>query len=181
MRTDPQFYHRRNLPHFLSPGHAHFVTFCTWFKWTLPEAVRTRVLEHCVHDHGTKMLLHCAVVMPDHVLLLLTPLCDQDNVPFGLSEILHGIKGASAHRVNRCLGRRGRVWQAESFDHVRRSEESEQEKADYICMNPVRRGLVQNPDDYPWLWREWIEGEMHSRQNESPTKDSAVKPEIPAE
>jgi hypothetical protein len=25
-------------------------------------------------------------------------------------------------------------------------------------MNPVRRGLVSVPDDYPWIWRDWVEG-----------------------
>jgi REP element-mobilizing transposase RayT len=167
MRTEPLYHHQRNLPHFFSPNHAHFVTFCTWLKWELPERVRSRVLKHCIHDHGTKMQLHCAVVMPDHVHLLLSPLCDENSVPFGLSEILNGIKGASAHSVNRILGRRGRLWQSESFDRTLRREDSEQEKADYICMNPVRKGLAQCPDDYPWLWREWVEGEAHIHRKDA--------------
>jgi len=40
-----------------------------------------------------------------------------------------------------------------------RSEESKSEKVDYICANPVRRGLCRNESEYPWIWREWFEGQ----------------------
>jgi REP element-mobilizing transposase RayT len=59
--------------------------------------------------------------MPDHVHLLLTPLRDLDGNLYSLIEILQGIKSASAHSLNRSLGRSGPVWQEESFDHVLRS------------------------------------------------------------
>jgi hypothetical protein len=72
---------------------------------------------------------------------------------------MSGIKGASAHSVNKVLLRRGRVWQDESFDHVLRSDEKVREKVEYICQNPVRKGLVAHEGDYPWLWREWQEGQ----------------------
>jgi hypothetical protein len=71
---------------------------------------------------------------------------------------MSGIKGASAHRINKALNRRGHVWQDESFDHVLRSEESVHSKVQYICENPIRMGLVSDVEDYPWLWREWVEG-----------------------
>jgi hypothetical protein len=28
-----------------------------------------------------------------------------------------------------------------------------EQKIDYMLENPVRAGLVQNPLDYPWIWR----------------------------
>ena len=98
------------------------------------------------------------VVMPDHVHIIFTPLKDNEGNPFGLAEIMSGIKGASAHSINQALNRRGRVWQDESFDHVLRSDESTYSKVLYICENPVRKGLVATEDEYPWLWREWVEG-----------------------
>jgi REP element-mobilizing transposase RayT len=97
--------------------------------------------------------------MPDHVHMIFTPLKDTDGNPFGLAEIMNGIKGASAHSLNKALNRSGPVWQFESFDHVLRSDEKIASKVEYICDNPVRKGLVNQKDDYPWLWREWIEGE----------------------
>ena len=40
--------------------------------------------------------------------------------------------------------------------NVLRSNDSLAEKADYICQNPVRAGLVKAEDEYPWLWRNKI-------------------------
>ena len=51
------------------------------------------------------------------------------------------------------------MWELESFDRIMRSNENAYEKGEYICANPVRAGLVVREDDWPWLWREWIEGE----------------------
>jgi REP element-mobilizing transposase RayT len=92
--------------------------------------------------------------MPDHVHLLLTPLQDIDGWSIGLPAILKLIKGASARSLNKLLGVSGPVWQEESFDHVLRSEDSLEEKLEYIRQNPVRRGLVKKPEDYSWLWIE---------------------------
>jgi len=154
-----KFEYRRFLPHLQAEGKPLFVTFTTYKRWQLPETVRSMVLKHCLHDDGVKLLIHGVVVMPDHVHMIFTPLNDEDRNPFGLAEIMNGIKGASAHSVNKTLGRRGPVWQDESFDHILRSDEQVASKVDYICENPVRKGLVNNENDYPWLWREWAEGE----------------------
>jgi hypothetical protein len=48
----------------------------------------------------------------------------------------------------------GAVWQEESFDHVLRSNESFEQKLEYIRQNPVRAGLVSRPEEYRWLWLE---------------------------
>jgi REP element-mobilizing transposase RayT len=90
--------------------------------------------------------------MPDHVHLLFTALRDADGWTFALPEILRAIKGASARSINKLGGRTGRVWQDESFDHVLRGNESLRETIEYICQNPVRKGLVEKPEDYQWLW-----------------------------
>lgn len=148
----------RRLPHLQTPGATIFITFATWQRWTLPERVRQSVIEHVLHDHGGKYILRAAVVMPDHVHVLLTPQPDAGGNTFGLAEIMHSIKSASAHTVNRTLGRRGRVWQPEYFDRALRSDENARLKAEYICANPVRAGLVSSEDEWPWLWREWIDG-----------------------
>jgi len=91
--------------------------------------------------------------MPDHVHLIFTPLIDCEAMEvYSLARIMDAIKGASAHRINKALGRKGRVWQAESFDHVLRSSESLDAKIQYLLENPVRRGLVREWAGYPWLW-----------------------------
>jgi len=118
----------------------------------LSRAARDLMLRHCLHDHGSKYLLHAAVVMPEHVHLLLSPLRDAAGDVFPLQQILQSIKGASAHSINNASGRQGPVWEEESFDHLLRSYESLEEKFEYIRQNPVRRKLVRRPEDYRWLW-----------------------------
>ena len=157
--------YQRYLPHFQGLGGPVFVTFRTRDPLRLPEAIRSAVLNHCLHDQGVKLQMHGAVVMPDHVHLIFTPLCDKEENPYGLAEIMTGIKGASGRSVNRFLGREGPVWQDESFDHVLRSDESAQDKVDYVCENPWRKKLVKSGQEYPWLWREWIEGEKQPTGN----------------
>jgi REP element-mobilizing transposase RayT len=144
--------YRRRLPHFQNPGTALFVTFCRLIREPFSDVARSVILEHCIHDHGKRIDLHVAVVMPDHVHLLLTPLSDEKSWPYSLPAILKSIKGTSARSANKLLEKTGPVWQEESFDHVLRSDESFEDKLEYIRQNPVRKGLVARPEDYRWLW-----------------------------
>jgi len=99
--------------------------------------------------------LYVVAVMPDHVHMIFTPLVDDDELEVvSLARIMDAIKGASAHKINRELGRKGHVWQAESFDHVMRSSEGLDKKIQYVLENPVRAGLVADPAIYPWLWHK---------------------------
>jgi len=93
--------------------------------------------------------------MPDHVHVIFTPLVnEQAKEVCSLARIMDAIKGSSAHKINKALDRKGRVWQAGSFDHVLRSSESLDEKVRYILENPGRRGLVRQWEDYPWVWQK---------------------------
>jgi putative transposase len=150
-----KYEYRRKMPHYQPDYKAFFVTFSTYQRWTLPESVRDLVVESCRYAHGKRVQLHGLVVMPDHVHMIFTPLRDE-NGTFSLAEIIQGMKGASAHRINKSLGRKGTVWEQEFFDRALRQDEDIDVKLDYILANPVRAGLVQNPLDYPWLWREAV-------------------------
>jgi len=130
----------------------------------LPEQARDLVLEHCLREGGLQPLagedaratprihLYAAVVMPDHVHLLLSPLRDENGWPWPLVDILQCLKSATAHRINKLLHTSGPVWEEESFDHVLRSHEGLKNKCEYIRQNPVEAGLVQRHEDYRWLW-----------------------------
>ena len=76
--------YRRDLPHIQFDDRTLYVTFTTAERWTLPMAVREVVLRHCLHDHGTKLIMRGAVVMPDHVHLLFTPQRDDNGATTGL-------------------------------------------------------------------------------------------------
>jgi REP element-mobilizing transposase RayT len=105
--------------------------------------------------HRDKYELYVAVVMPDHVHLILTPLVDERlREIFSLMKIMRAIKGGSGRAINLRLGRHEPVWQEESFDHVLRSSEGLEAKSEYVLQNPVRRGLVADWREYRWAWQK---------------------------
>ncbi|HEY7155345.1 MAG TPA: transposase [Gemmataceae bacterium] len=109
------------------------------------------MMENISYDHGKRYDLHLAVAMPDHVHLLLQPREKEAGRWFDLAEILKGIKGVSSRRINQLLGTTGTVWQAENFDRIMRNEEEYLQKWEYIWNNPVKAGLVSQPEQYPFF------------------------------
>ena len=105
-----QYRYTRNLPHIEKDDRPHFITFDAYQRWQLPPKARDLALAHCLHDNGSKMRLHVAVIMPDHVHLIFTPLRADNTEMFTFEEIVGAIKGASAHSINKALNRSGRVW-----------------------------------------------------------------------
>jgi REP-associated tyrosine transposase len=104
---------------------------------------------------GKNYDLKAAPVMPDHDHLIFTPLIDYQAMEVcSLAKIMDAIKGASAHKINKALKRKGRVWQPESFDYVLRCSENLDAKIEYLIDNPVRCGLVSDWHDYPRLWQK---------------------------
>ena len=154
---DRKYEYRRMLPH-QKAGRTIFITFRKGNRIPFAPEAKDVILQHCLHDNGKRYDLHAAVVMPDHVHLLLSPLRDEKAWPYSLPTILKLLKGTSARSVNKLSSSHGPVWQEESFDHVLRSQESFGEKQEYIRQNPVRKGLVKRPEDYKWLWVEQTEG-----------------------
>src|ERR1051326_7489415 len=65
---------RRHLPHIENAGKTYMVTFATKGRFELALAARDIVLETIVHDHRLVYWLHAAVVMPEHVHFIATPL-----------------------------------------------------------------------------------------------------------
>jgi REP element-mobilizing transposase RayT len=151
-----KYAYRRKLPHFQRDSEVFFITFCTKDRWILPPSARDIVLETCRYGHGKMFHLYAALVMPDHVHLLLDLMTDADG-PVSIPQVMQAIKSTSAHRVNKALARTGKVWQDESFDRALRQEESHDAAIEYMMGNPVRAGLVLNPLDYGWFWKEQAE------------------------
>jgi REP element-mobilizing transposase RayT len=148
------FTHRRNLPHYEKYDYPHFLTFRTYKDLKLPPDARSLALRHCLLENDKRLRMYAAVIMPNHAHMIFTPLIDDLRERYSLSEIMNSIKGASAHSINKLMGRRGHVWQDESFDHVIRKADSLEQKIHYVCMNPVRAGLSRTPEEYQWLWKE---------------------------
>jgi hypothetical protein len=83
--------------------------------------------------------------MPNHVHVLVQMIESYD-----LSSIVKGWKSYSARKINDDLGRSGRVWQIEFWDRYIRNEEHYFSAIEYIHQNPVKAGLAQSPDEWPW-------------------------------
>jgi REP element-mobilizing transposase RayT len=149
----PKYEYRRRLPHYQKDDHPLFVTFTTDHRWQLPPIARDIVLDCCLKQNGIRFDLHAAVVMPDHVHLIYSPLRGEDDWSYTLPEIMKSIKGRSAHQINVALRRTGPVWQEEFFDHVLRSNDSLVDRVEYVCQNPVRAGLVRTEAEYSWAWK----------------------------
>jgi len=66
-----------------------------------------------------------------------------------LSELMKGIKGASARAANNILGTSGTFWMDESFNHIVRSEAQYERFVQYIADNPLKARL--RGDEY-WLY-----------------------------
>jgi len=101
----------------------------------------------------TSIDLDAAVVMPDHAHLIFRLI-----EPYRLSQVLQRIKGRSARQINRILKSEGSVWSDESFDHIIRHAKELAEKLEYVRQNPVKRGLVDHPEGYGWLFIKSITG-----------------------
>ena len=54
-----KYSYRRTLPHLQKDAAPIFVTFCTFNRWSLPEAARSAALEGCLDENGRSMMLHC--------------------------------------------------------------------------------------------------------------------------
>jgi len=83
----------------------------------------------------------------DHVHLLFEPQIKDEGAAgevifWSLSEILHGIKSSTAHRINKLRNATGPVWEKESFDRLIRSESDLEEKFSYICRNPWDSNVI---------------------------------------
>ena len=106
------------------------------------------------------------VIMPDHFHALFW--WDRDENPrLDISTVMQRIKSHSSKEIYRQLRALDRfphvgtkVWQDRFYDFVIWDQRKTEEKIAYIHMNPVRKGLVELPEDYRWSsYREFLERE----------------------
>jgi REP element-mobilizing transposase RayT len=148
-----KYRYRRRLPH-LQQDNAAPVRHILYCRPRRLARGGPRSGPRTLREQEKRIHLYAVVVMSDHVHLLFVPLREESGWPAPLVEIMQCLKGATAHRINQLLHRSGPVWEEESFDHVLRSDESVKQKCEYIRQNPVKAGLVQDPENYGWLWVE---------------------------
>jgi putative transposase len=93
----------------------------------------------------SKYRLHESVVMPNHFHAVITPLS-----PLALEKAVQFIKGGFSFRARKELGLGGEIWQTSFYDRRVRDSVEHAQFRHYIHMNPVRRGLIPAPEEFPY-------------------------------
>jgi putative transposase len=143
----PERQHLHRIPVWLpldSPV-VYFVTACCSRRQRIfiaddPVRVAAGCLRRCQERHGWEVSQVC--FMPDHVHLFAVPMRDREQ---SLAEFIRAWKSCVTLRLGH-----GTIWQTGFFDHLLRSEESAEQKWDYVRQNPVRAGLCGRPEGYAW-------------------------------
>ena len=129
----------------------YFVTFNTWERGPVL-ANDTVHLDFCAYVEKNQcrgFAVGRYVIMPDHIHLFVRVGMEQK-----LTQYIRLMKQALSKQIRASSGRE-RVWQPGFFDHVMRSSESYSGKWNYVRLNPVRAGLVDNPDE--WKFQRELE------------------------
>jgi len=85
--------------------------------------------------------------MPNHVHLL----AQVHPTSADMHTVLSHWKGATSHAANQILQRSGAFWQRDWFDRVIRSKAELDRVKKYIQQNPVKAGLCQEWQAYPYV------------------------------
>jgi putative transposase len=144
--------------------YVHFITFSVYRKRRLldldrPKRIVLGVLNHLLDA----MSAQCVgiVLMPDHVHALVWLPDSRD-----LTRFLHGWKRMSSFRIRQWyaeqasnyfdgFGPGDKFCQAKSYVFHVYSRRKLQEKLDYMHLNPVRAGLVERAEQWPWSSARW--------------------------
>ena len=99
--------------------------------------VRQQVVDCLTKFDDVRLDLDCAVVMPNHVHVVLKPRAQLD-----VFKLIAGMKGASARACNAMLSRTGEAfWMEDSYNRVVRDAEELSAFRTYIARNPVEAKL----------------------------------------
>jgi putative transposase len=142
----------------------HFITFSCYRRQPLlntryAKDVFERSLEQTRRSYRFCVIGY--VVMPEHVHLLVT-----EPERATLARAIQSLKQSVSQKLN---SHHGHFWQARYYDFNVLSAAKRVEKLKYIHRNPVHRGLVARPEDWPWSsYRHYATGEVGTVQIELP-------------
>ena len=98
--------------------------------------------------------LHAAVVLPDHLHVVLSLPEGDADFPLRWQQIKGRFTKALPHRPSCSAGQAARreqpVWQKRYWEHLIRDDDDHARHVDYIHLNPLKHGLVEDPRDWPW-------------------------------
>ena len=133
------------LKRFQHSGQSHFVTFCCYHRRRLFNTdASCRIFELALERvrRSYRLNVYSYVIMPEHVHLLLSE-PQRDTLADALKSLKQGVS-------RRWIGDAGHFWQKRYYDFNIRNYAQFVEKRRYIHRNPVKRGLCECPEDWPW-------------------------------
>ncbi len=84
------------------------------------------------------------VIMPEHIHLVIIPEGKK------ISECMKSVKGFSGWKINKKYNKKGSIWQSGFYNWILDSQEKVLSRIKYIEENPVRKGIVERPEDYKY-------------------------------
>ena len=170
------FFHKNiRLDHHKYAGqHSYFITLCCERRCPVFANSRNAVwLVEKLREESTAFpfAVHAYCVMPDHLHALVTGLePTSDLLAFVKSLKLSTAREYPSQQRRPPTRRGGRyegrpqtaLWQKKFYDHILRERDNAAGVAAYIWMNPVRKGLCQDPREYPHSgsfildWRKFV-------------------------
>jgi putative transposase len=164
----------KKLKRYYGRGELHFVTFSCYRRLPLLATAPVRnlfVKELDEARHAYDFLLAGYVLMPNHVHLLISEpkKCSPSSALQMLKQCVSRKMRAQQHvvplaeirmPVAKHIGDLPGFWQARFYDFNVYSHEKKNEKLEYMHANPVNRGLVRHPQDWPWSsWAFYFKSE----------------------
>jgi putative transposase len=133
----------KGLVRYQQCGYFHFVTFSCHHRFPyLGEATARELFERSLEAMRLRygFVVSGYVVMPEHVHLLVS-----EPKQAILSKALQALKLSVSVQ-----SRERPFWQPRYYDFNVNTEEKRVEKLRYMHRNPVKRSLVEKPEDWPW-------------------------------
>ena len=146
---------RKQLPHdvpnWVDPDEAvYFITICCQkrgLKQLTKSEISQRLRASIEYRHQkADWYMHLALLMPDHAHFIVSFPGRAKN----LNTVISKWKEWTAKSLQI-------KWQRDFFEHRLRTDESFDEKIDYVRANPVRAGLVANAEHWPHVFDSEID------------------------
>ena len=117
--------------------------------WLLDPKIAETVCEAIHYRDQDIYDLIAFCIMSNHVHLVFSQL-DQSLT---LARIMKSLKRFTSRAANKILDRTGKAfWQSESYDHLVRDERELTRITDYVLQNPVKAGLVDRWENWPYCY-----------------------------
>ena len=107
------------------------------------EYYKTNLLEF---KKMTRCKIYAYCLMTNHIHLILDP----GENPEALSQFMKGVAGRQTRYFNKMAKRSGSLWEGRFKSSIIETDEYLLSCCRYIDLNPLRAGVVESPEEYPW-------------------------------